>query len=133
MDPFEQEPVAPPGDSVLAPVRIAAIAAAALPAVGFGLLCLFQGVAEYAAAPEECVSRLVLGSALLVLFADVAVVINRSRRLEMVLLAGVFGFAGAFMAVKLAEVGGPPVLAALAAIAALWALAIVRRRRVGRT
>lgn len=126
MDPFDQEPVAPAGDSTLTPARIAATAAAALPAVGLGLLCIFQGLAEIGTMSVSCAFHLMLGAALLVLFADVAVVIQRARQLGVILLAGVLGFAGAFASATLAEIGGPPVLAMLVFIAVAWAFGISR-------
>jgi len=133
MDPFDQEPVAPAADQPLTPARLAATAAAALPAVGFGLLCLFQGFAELGSPSLDCAFHLMLGASLLVLFADVAVFIQRSDDLGKILLAGVLGFAGAFGAVMLAELGGPPVLGVLFVVAGAWALTIaVRGARANR-
>lgn len=110
------------------PIRIAATAAAALPAVGFGVLCIVQGLGNLGALSAECLFDLMLGLALLVLFADVAVVIHRSNDLGVILIAGVLGFVGAFAAVTLAELGGPPVLAGLALVAGGWAVVVMRAR-----
>lgn len=117
-----------PEEQVQTPVRIAATAAAALPAVGFGVLCIFKGIGELTAASPECIFNLMLGLALLVLFADVAVVIHRSNDLGVILTAGVLGFVGAFAAVTLAELGGPIVLAGLALVAGGWGVVVMRTR-----
>lgn len=129
MDPFDFEPSTPAGDQSLTPARLAATAAAALPAVGFGLVCLSQGVAELGTRSLDCAFHLMLGASLLVLFADVAVYIQGSRNLGWILLAGVAGFAGSFLAVLLAELGGPPVLGLLILVAGVWALSLTQRGR----
>lgn len=128
MQPFDQEPLpARPREQALTPARLAATAAAALPAVSVGLLCFSQGISEISRPSVDCAFHLMLGAALLVLFADVALVIKRSSKLSSVLLAGVLGFAGAFAAAVLAEFGGPPVLGVIVLASAAWALVIVRR------
>lgn len=122
MNPYDREPAGPPQEQALTPVRIAATAAAALPAVGVGLLCLFRGIAEVRHPSIHCAVQLVLGAALLVLFVDVAAIIRRADNLGLILFAGVLGFAAAFLASTLAELGSVPSLIALAAVVTLWAL-----------
>lgn len=134
IDPFDQEPAPRPEEQAQTPIRIAATAAAALPGVGFGVLCILKGIGELRAASPTCTFHLTLGLALLVLFADVAVVIHRSNDIAVILSAGVLGFVGAFAAVTLAELGGPVVLAGLAIVAGVGALVVIRapRRSAGR-
>lgn len=129
MDPYEQEPVLVAEEPVLMPARIAATAATALPAVGLGLLCLSQGISEVGGAPRvDCVFHTALGVTMLLLFADVALVIGRSKTLVGILFAGVLGFVAAFAAAVLAEVGGPPALALVAAAIAIWGVLLLSRR-----
>lgn len=130
MDPFDREPPHPLGEQVLTPVRLAATAAAALPAVGLGMLCIGEGLAEIGAPSLNCVFHLMLGTTLFVLFADVAFLIHSLKGLGSILLAGVLGFAGALISALLAEVFGPPILAVLLLVACGWAVAIARQSRV---
>lgn len=126
MDPFDREPPRPSEVQALTPVRIAATAAAALPAVSLGLLCMYEGLAEAGQLSLDCSFHIILGSALLVLFADVAYVVHASESLGLILLVGVLGFAGAFIALALAELGGPVALLLIVIIAGAWSLGIVR-------
>lgn len=133
VDPFDREPEhLPAREQVLTPVRLAATAAAALPAVGFGTITLFKGITHVHNPAMKCSFHLVLGIALLVLFADIAAVIHRAKDLTGVLLWGVLGFAGAFVAATLSELGGKLALVAFVFVAATWALLIVHPR-LGRT
>jgi len=130
VNPYEQEPAhLPAEDQSLAPARIAATTATALPAVSLGVLCLFEGLAAFPAMTADCAFHLVRGAALLVLFADVVVVIQRAQDLGRILLFGVLGFVGAFAAVELAEFGGPPAMTLLVLVAGGWAVAIQRSHR----
>lgn len=110
----------------MTPVRLAATATAALPAVGLGILCMRQGLAEVKHPSLNCIFHIMLGVALLVLFADVAYVIHASDHLGWILLTGVLGFAGAFVALFAAELGGPSVLLLLVLAATIWSLHILR-------
>lgn len=128
MNPYDQEPAqAAPGEQALTPARIAATAAAALPAVGFGLLCLRQGIAEARPASPNCAFHLALGVTLLVLFAHVAVFIQRADELGWILFAGVGGFGAAFGAAMLVELSGPRGLAVLALAVLIFAIVVWRR------
>lgn len=135
MNLYDHEPIAVrAADQTLTPARLAATAAAALPAVGFGLLCVFRGFFGLRVTSADGAFQVMLGTSLLVLFADVAVFIKRSRHLHWILLAGVLGFAGSFGAAVLADIGGSPVLMLVMFVAGTWALLIsrshpARRRR----
>lgn len=133
MNPYDREPPHPPEAQVLTPVRLAATAAAALPAVGLGLLCLREGLAEVQQSSLDCSFHVILGLALLVLFADVAYVVHSSDSLGWILLVGVLGFAGTIAALIAAELGGPAVLLLIVLIAGAWSLGIVRHSLHSRT
>jgi hypothetical protein len=132
LNPYDHEPIAARSDLTLVPVRLAAIGAAALPSVGLGSLCFLQGLQGLASPSVDCAFHIMLGSAMLVLFADVAAVIQRSNDLGRVLLFGVLGFAGSFGAIVLAELGGPPVLVVLVICAVAWSLQIASSARRSR-
>jgi hypothetical protein len=72
----------------------------------------------------DCAFYLILGLALLVLFADVAVVIHRANSLALILGMGVTGFGVAFAAGMLAMQAGYIALVALVALALGLALAV---------
>jgi len=130
VNPYEQEPAhLPAEDQSLTPARVAATAASALPAVALGMLCLFEGLAALYAKTADCAFLLVRGAALLVLFADVAAVIQHAQDLGRILIFGVLGFVGAFAAVALTELGGPPATTVLVLVAGGWAVAIQRSHR----
>lgn len=130
MDPFDREPTLLIGDHSLTPARLAATAAAGLPAVGFGLLSLSAGVPHAGGTRVDAVFHLVLGAALLVLFGEAAMAIHRATTLGWVLLFGVGGFVGAFAGVVLAELSGARVLAGFVLLVGAWAFAaaLVRHR-----
>lgn len=133
MNPYDREPPHPPEAQVLTPVRIAATAAAALPAVGLGLLCLREGLAEVRQPSLDCSFHIILGLSLLVLFADVAYVVHSSDSLGWILLVGVLGFTGAIAALVAAELGGPVMLLLVVLTAGGWSLGIVRHSIHART
>jgi hypothetical protein len=128
MDPYDREPALTTVDQSLTPARLAATAAAGLPAVGLGLLCLSEGFARASGPPVDCLFHLALGAALLVLFGEVALAIHRAATLGRILLVGVLGFAGSFAAAVLTELGGPIVLAGVVLGVAAWASAAALTR-----
>ena len=105
-----------------------AIVAVAVPALGLGVAVLLQAVAEGASLSLNQVFHLVLGLALLGLFAQFTSVIRRSRSGGAALALGGTGLLAAVLGAVVAELFGPPALAGLVILCAVWKLATVCRK-----
>ena len=113
-------------------VRVAAILAVAVPAIGLAFLAFREGATESGGVSFNRAFHLILGAALVLLFVDFLTAIRRSRGIGMTIALGLGGFVCCLVGAVLSEMFGPPALGLLLAGAATWAMVLVRTMLSGR-
>ena len=109
-----------------ASVRVLALAAVAVPAIGIALLVLREGAMETGDMSLNRVFHLTLGVALLLWFADFLVAIRRAGSTGTALALGMAGFVVCLVGAILTEMLGPPALALFLVGGVSWAAVLLR-------
>ncbi len=107
-------------------VQGAAVVAVAVPTFGIAFLVWREVALESGGASLNRMFHLILGAALVLLFADFFTVIRRCGGVGIALALGLGGFIACLAGAVLSEILGPPALALLLLGAVGWAIVLAR-------